>query len=385
MKILMVLEADFPPDLRVENEIKSLISANHSVILACYTHSGSDRIGEWNGCRIYKKVISSFVHKSSVGALRFPTYFNFWQRHIEHVIREEHPEAIHIHDLPLACIGYKMRNKYRMKFVLDLHENWPALLSLSQHTKTPLGRILSSERQWRRYEMESCTQADTVIVVIDEAKERLKSLGISGEKIEIVANYSNLSDFENLPSVDKDKSSFTLFYAGGISEHRGLQFVIRALPEIIKDCPSVRIQILGDGKYRAALEKISCNLKVANHVNFTGKVPYKKVLEELGKADIALIPHIKSDHTDNTIPHKLFQYMYCGKPILASDCNPLKRIIEASNAGYIYTWNSPSDFAKAFRYVYNDKTYSAKEVKKKVEQHYNWESEQKKLIQIYTS
>lgn len=30
----MLLERDFPPDLRVENEIKSLIKAGHSVILA---------------------------------------------------------------------------------------------------------------------------------------------------------------------------------------------------------------------------------------------------------------------------------------------------------------------------------------------------------------
>jgi glycosyltransferase involved in cell wall biosynthesis len=383
MKILMVLEGDFPPDLRVENEITSLIAAGHTVILGCFTFKSKDIITDWKGCKIYKKAISKFVHKSSVGALIFPIYFNFWRKFIDDIISNEKPDAIHIHDLPLARVGAEIGRAYHIMFTLDLHENWPALLSLSSHTKTFLGRILSLPKQWKRYEKESCTSADNVIVVIEEARQRLVKLGIPEDKITVVANYSNLSDFDNLPIVEKSGNFFTLFYAGGISKHRGLQFVIRALPEIKEKCKNIKVQILGDGKYKAKLEKIAQELKVIDNIEFTGKVPYKKVLEELGKADITLIPHIKSAHTDSTIPHKLFQYMYLGKSIIASNCDPLERIIISSNAGFIYQWDSPSDFAKAFTLAYNDKNYDATKVKQDVIEIYNWVSEERKLNEIY--
>ena len=37
MKILMLLDREFPPDLRVENEIEALTTEGHHVFLACYT------------------------------------------------------------------------------------------------------------------------------------------------------------------------------------------------------------------------------------------------------------------------------------------------------------------------------------------------------------
>ena len=38
MKILMILETEFPPDVRVENEMLALSEAGHEVHLACFTH-----------------------------------------------------------------------------------------------------------------------------------------------------------------------------------------------------------------------------------------------------------------------------------------------------------------------------------------------------------
>ena len=37
MKILMILESEFPPDVRVENEMLALTEAGHEVHLACST------------------------------------------------------------------------------------------------------------------------------------------------------------------------------------------------------------------------------------------------------------------------------------------------------------------------------------------------------------
>jgi glycosyltransferase involved in cell wall biosynthesis len=384
MKILMALERDFPPDLRVENEIKSLISYGHSVVLACYTLSGSDTVFDWNGCKVYKKRISKFTYKSSVGALRFPSYFKFWRTHLEAVYAIEKPNAIHIHDLPLARIGHLLKRKYNIKFVLDLHENWPAYLRISHHTNTFLGKLISSNSQWERYELKYCNLADNVIVVIDEAKERLASIGIPNIKIETVANYPVLSDFEAYQDSVADPKNPILFYAGGIAEHRGLQYVVRALPDLIKKHPAIKLWLLGDGNFKAGLQDLANIVDVSEYVTFFGHVPYKTVLQKLDQSTIALIPHEKSEHTDSTIPHKLFQYMYAGKPVAASNCTPIERIVNASNAGAIYEWNSSGDCAAKIDALINSLgSFDQNHVRQQIVEKYNWDQEALKLNQIY--
>ena len=381
----MVLERDFPPDLRVENEIKSLIASGHSLVLACYTVSGSDTVFDWNGCKVYKKRISKFTYKSSVGALRFPSYFKFWETHLEAVYSIEEPDAIHVHDLPLAKVGHLLQKKYNIKFVLDLHENWPAYLRISHHTNTFLGKLISSNRQWEKYELNYCKAADNVIVVIDEAKERLVKLGISDVKIETVANYPVLSDFETNQNSEIDPKNPILFYAGGIAEHRGLQYVVRALPNLIKTHPSIKLWLLGDGNFKPALQELTSILDVHDYVTFFGHVPYKTVLQKLNQSTIALIPHEKSAHTDSTIPHKLFQYMYAGKPVVASNCTPIERIVNSSKAGAIYEWNSSEDFAvKTDALISSMGSFDQNHVRQQILEKYNWDQEAIKLNQIYS-
>ena len=91
-------------------------------------------------------------------------------------LEEKNYDVIHIHDLPLAKVGLDLRKKYGIPDIMDLHESWPALLSLSTHTQTFLGKLLSSEKQWRNYEKEVLAKVNWIITVIEEAKERLMGL-----------------------------------------------------------------------------------------------------------------------------------------------------------------------------------------------------------------
>ncbi|HJN05810.1 MAG TPA: glycosyltransferase, partial [Bacteroidales bacterium] len=148
MKILMVLDHEFPPDPRVENEINSLTKAGHEIILACYTLQNRPTCEKSGSTNIYRKPISKFIYKSSVGILKFPFYFNFWKSFLDSLSETLEFDAIHIHDLPLAKIGYEFAKKHNIPFVLDLHENWPSLLETSEHANTFLGKILSTNKQW---------------------------------------------------------------------------------------------------------------------------------------------------------------------------------------------------------------------------------------------
>lgn len=387
MKILMALESDFPPDIRVENEIEALSEAGHEVHVACYSHDKHFDIPAGLHYKIHKKYITRLRYKSSVGALKLDYYFRFWSKFLGNILASQSFDAIHIHDLPLAKVGYEIHKKHGMKFVLDLHENWPALLSISTHTRTLMGRILCSVPQWERYELKYSQRADRVIVVVDEARDRLVAKGIPREKIEVVSNTLNTRLF-SFPGQEKDPSHVTLVYGGGVNYHRGLQYVIRALPALKKQIPVIRFWIVGSGNYLEHLKKLAEELDVQSLITFWGWKSQKELLEIISRGDYAVIPHIRSPHTDATIPHKIFQYMYAGIPIVSSDCLPLKRILGETGTGVCFEDRNPDSIASVIINLHRDRAFLEKipqNGRKWVEEKYNWDHESETLLKVYSS
>ena len=80
-----------------------------------------------------------------------------------------------------------------------------------------------------------------------------------------------------------------------------------------------------------------------------------KFFSYMAFADVNLIPHNRNGHTDNTIPHKLYQGMMVGKPVLVSDAPPLKRVVEKLNSGLVFEGGNSKDFANKVEALYLNK------------------------------
>ena len=387
MKILMVLPGDFPPDIRVENEALSLQKAGHSITIACQTRNSRPPHDTFNDkIKIVRNELNLLDYKLSAAALSLPFYFKKWDSFLSGVLKTERFDAIHIHDLPLAKIGYKLAEEYRIPMVLDLHENWPALLAISQHSKSLWGKILINIAQWKAYELEMCRLTDKIIVVVDEAKSRLLKHSIPESKISIVSNTLNASSLQILSFHKKKAHGLRLFYGGGINKHRGLQVVLNAMALVRNDLPEIQLDIVGDGSYVDSLKKLCEDLRISDIIKFYGHLPFHKMGEVMANADIALIPHLKSEHTDATIPHKIFQYMYMGIPILSSDCDPLVRIINECKAGLIYKNDSAQSFAEKLFELNNlliNNEFHHEIPRENVLNKYVWEIDSKILISTY--
>lgn len=386
MKVLMLLDHFFPPDTRVENEINTLASVGYEVHIACFQQQGKPLLEKTDNCLIHRFPVCSLVYKSSVAVLKSPMYFNYWRRIVKSLFRENLFDVIHIHDLPLAKVGYEAKVKYGCRFVLDLHENWPVLLQLSTHTNTFLGRLLSSNNQWVKYEVEMCMKADRIVVVVDEAKNRVIALGISPEKVFVVSNTLNIDQFDPIERNHFDTSEFRMLYVGGINYHRGIQNVIKALAILKERNIDVHFDLVGNGSYLANIVQLIKELQVEEMVTFHGFKHYSQIVDVYESASAALIPHVKSGHTDNTVPHKIFQYMYAGIPMIVSDCNPLERIVNETKSGMVYHYDDANALAEKITSLYSDRDrlYDyVKEGRKAVIEKYNWAVDGKRLSEMY--
>ena len=382
----MLLDHPFPPDTRVENEMKSLTEAGYEVHLACFQKDKEPLLEKTANGVIHRKPVSKFIYKSSVGVLKFPFYFNYWRRYVNELFANERFDAVHVHDLPLAKVGYEAKCKYGVRFVLDLHENWPVLLQLSKHTNTFLGKLLSSNAQWIDYEKKMCGLADKIIVVVDEAKGRINGLGVALDKIEVVSNTLDMNQFDPIERKEFKTDKFKMLYVGGINYHRGIQYVIQAISLLKKKGIEVHFDLVGDGSYLADIKQLINELKVQDNVTVHGYKHYTQICDIYESAHVALIPHVKSGHTDNTIPHKIFQYLYAGIPMIVSNCNPLVRIVNETESGVSYPYDSPEALADIVSRFYAHPELLDNYIhhgRQAVIDKYNWKVDGARLVKLY--
>lgn len=382
----MLLDHPFPPDTRVENEMKSLTEAGCEVHLACFQKDKEPLLEKTANSVIHRKPVSKFIYKSSVGVLKFPFYFNYWRRYVNELFANERYDAIHVHDLPLAKVGYEAKCKYGVPFVLDLHENWPVLLQLSKHTNTFLGKLLSSNAQWIDYEKKMCGLADKIIVVVDEAKGRINGLGVALDKIEVVSNTLDMNQFDPIERTEFKTDKFRMLYVGGINYHRGIQYVIQAISLLKKKGIEVHFDLVGDGSYLAEIKQLINELKVQDNVTVHGYKHYTQICDIYESAHVALIPHVKSGHTDNTIPHKIFQYLYAGIPMIVSNCNPLVRIVNETESGVSYPYDCPEALADIVSRFYAHPELLDNYIhhgRQAVIDKYNWKVDGARLVKLY--
>jgi len=103
---------------------------------------------------------------------------------------------------------------------------------------------------------------------------------------------------------------------------------------------------------------------------------------------VCIIPHVSNEHTETTIPHKLFQYMYMRKPVVVSDCRPLQRIVMETNSGAVFKSGDEFDFARVILQLFeNDllRKQMGENGNRAVIGKYNWENSSRSLIGLYSN
>lgn len=394
MRILMCLGNPFPPDIRIEKEARALARAGHEVyVLSPFIEERP--VEEDMGYAMVLRHIPEqpLVKKAWVFAhMAFRGVDPLWQRKIAEAVEEKRIEAIHVHDLPMVNTGHKIARSRNIPLVADLHENYPELAGIYRgNWRSKIAGIILSEKRWKSFQREWLRHVDRVITVIDEIGGRLVSeYGVPEEKITIVMNTEDIDYFLSIPVqedvVNRYRPFFTISYIGGFSAHRGIQTAISAMPGILKVIPEARLLLVGAGAVENEVRELAQKLGVDGAVEFTGWQPFELVPSFIAASHVCLVPYIKSVQTNNSGPHKLFQYMAMGKPLIVSSMASLSRIMEETGAGLVYPAEDAGALAEAVIRLYKDKDLATRLGQagiNAVKTKYNWEIEGRKLVELY--
>jgi glycosyltransferase involved in cell wall biosynthesis len=111
-----------------------------------------------------------------------------------------------------------------------------------------------------------------------------------------------------------------------------LDRVIRDWNKLLAIHPRAKLLIVGAGEDQTRLE----NMKAEN-VIFTGMQPYSSLPEFIRSSDVCINPFELNPITEKILPTKLFQYLGCGRPVVATKLPGTMPFLAGEEDGVVYT------------------------------------------------
>jgi glycosyltransferase involved in cell wall biosynthesis len=119
-------------------------------------------------------------------------------------------------------------------------------------------------------------------------------------------------------------------FAGTLLKHQGINVLINAAPLILKKETSSAFIVIGEGPMKDIWINDVERHNLKEHFIFTGQIDYQDLPKWINAMDICVAPFLSNVGLSS--PVKIFDYMSCGKPVVASDIEGTTDIFSASGA-----------------------------------------------------
>lgn len=203
--------------------------------------------------------------------------------------------------------------------------------------------------------------ANKIVVLSDWSKRRFNRIGgIPLSKLIVLPSCSDtelftpLSREECCTGLGFDPSLLYVGFAGSFYSYQGIDTLIDSAPKILKQFANTRFLLIGDGPMMSTWQDKASQKGLQDAFIFSGRVPYKQVPKYIGAMDICVAPH-KRD-TNQSSPVKLFDYMACGKPIVASNIDVVREIIDQNECAILIPPDNCTELAQAIISLLVDQT-----------------------------
>jgi glycosyltransferase involved in cell wall biosynthesis len=220
------------------------------------------------------------------------------------------------------------------------------------HVKKKIYRFM--DRLSQRY-------VDCFIVVSDSLRTRLiEERGIPSERVVRIYNGIELDQYH--PDVKETSlrnnwqipSSATLVGTiGRMVWQKGFEFLLHAIPEIIRDVHDIRFLFVGDGPLKSDLARLARRLKISRKVIFTDF--RSDITRVLSAIDVLVVPSILEG-----FPMITLEGMAMSKPIVATAIQGITEQITDGQEGILVPARNPKALSAAIVKVVQDKELASR-------------------------
>ena len=184
--------------------------------------------------------------------------------------------------------------------------------------------------------------ASNLIAVSQMEVKAYTNMGVNPNKIKVIPNGINTSEFDNLPERGRFRKAYNLndrdkliLFLGRIHKVKGIDLLLKASAKILKTCDEVKLVIAGpDDGFLSEVKKLTKELNIEDKVLLTGPLYGKDKVEAYVDADVYVLPS-----SYEIFGLTILEACACGTPVIATDQCGLSKTID-NQIGFIVPYDS---------------------------------------------
>lgn len=300
-----------------------------NIKLFCYAL----RVSKNNFDHSNKQAFYSSNHKSKYDITSF--------FELKNIIEQKDIKILHLHLAKSIIFGVLLKMFYFKDIKIIVHEH---------------GRIYQNNFWYNYFLKVFQDKIDLFIAVSEATKKLLISAKINENKMDILYNFIDLTDFNSdyIENYDKTiekrkvgikKEDFVIGFAGRLDKIKGCDILIRSIPYI--NSQNFKILVAGDGSERKQLEKLSKYLNIKDRIIFLGYVNNMKKF--YSKIDCLVIPSRSESFGLSAVEAQAL-----GISVIASNINGLNEVVLDKKTGLLFKPGNEKDLAKKIDLIYKN-------------------------------
>ena len=212
-------------------------------------------------------------------------------------------DLIHTHDWIGVGSGLWARK--------NLNKPWIATFHSLEYMRSTVDNSKSYMSDLEKRSLKHC---DAVMTVSNLMKDEIeKRYRIEGRKISVIYNSGSIDENKEIKSIVKKKDR-TVLYIGRLAAQKGVEYLLTAAKDVIRQYPDSMFVIVGSGYMQSNLERHAKVLGIENNVSFEGFVKSEKLADYYRDSDIFVSPSIYEPFGITVVDS-----MKLGVPVIVTD------------------------------------------------------------------
>ncbi|RME01226.1 MAG: glycosyltransferase family 1 protein [Calditrichaeota bacterium] len=306
--------------------------------------SGANATYRTNVREKLKKYLARYLHEAN------QLFKNFrYLREEQRILKAEKPDLL-ITRLD-AYVFSSMWLAKKMNIPVILEADSPVTYELRTFHK----EYLTVPRLLETIENYNLRQADAAVVVSNVLADYFARRRVRQDDYIVIPNGADTARFHPNISAAEVRQRFHLNnnivigFIGSFHYWHGVENLIALFKPVLEQYERAKFLLVGEGgPLKPKLESYINTHQLSGRVCLTGHVPHDEVPKHIAAMDIVLAPYPDLPFFYYS-PVKVYEYMACGKPVVASELGQITEAIEHGVSGFLV---KPGDIAGYLQHLF---------------------------------
>ncbi len=371
MKKVLLLTENFPP---IEGgsgrwfwELYSRLPKNN-VVVCTHNIEGGNEFDSTHDIPIIRMPL----HSKEWGVKSFKGLIFYWQtiKRLKRLIRDRNIEEVHcgrvIHE---GVSGWVLKLLTGIPFRCFVH---------GEDVETA-----ATSREHSFLVRQVCKHATSLICNSFNSKKLLKALEFAeGEKCFVLHPGVDIEKFKPAPRngafrqrVGWPLESLVLLTVGRLQRRKGQDYLIQAMPALLKVLPSLHYAVVGRGEEENRLRALIRSLDLTEHVSLHTDFNDDDLVSAYQQCDIFILPNRTIKNDLEGFGMVLVEAQACGKPVIAGDSGGTSETLDEDATGVILDCSTPSTISKQLpETIKRCREFSSAKIIEHAQTRFNWEA-----------